>query len=189
MVFFSAIDTYLFKFGGKRENVFMSDIWVRKIDVSTNLSTFSWYPLLVFIHWRSSKTLWCPSNFIFGILKMTNSRRLSPSWQHGANVFVSPAMFSIDFLLPIFHLIYSPELIINCQFEQDILRNIMTDFYCSVWPIKVIKWWCLSNTHIIDHCSIFFAKIFFPQKFSDELKSHCWWYLIIICWMILSVRI
>ena len=156
VVFFSAIDTYLFKFGGKRENVFMSDIWVRKIDVSTNLSTFSWYPLLVFIHWRSSKTLWCPSNFIFGILKMTNI--------HGANVFVSPAMFSIDFLLPIFHLIYAPDIIINCQFEEDILTNVMTGFYCSVWSSKVIKWWYFSNTHIIDHYSYFLVKYFFLLK-------------------------
>ena len=77
---------------------------------------------------------------------------------------------SIDFLLPIFHLCYAPELIINCQFEQDILINVMTSFYCSVWSIKVIKWWWLSNTHIIDHYSSFLVKIFFPQKFSDKLK-------------------
>ena len=72
--------------------------------------------------------------------------------------------------LTIFLLIYAPELIINCQFEQDIIRNVMTGFYCSVWSIKVIKWWYLSNTHIIDHYSSFLEKRFFPQKFSDKLK-------------------
>ena len=31
-----------------------------------------------------------------------------------------------------FSLIYTPEKIINCQFEQNILRNLMTGFYCLV---------------------------------------------------------
>ena len=46
---FSAIDTYLFKFGGRRENVFMSDIWVRKIEVSTRrlVPALSFYALTI----------------------------------------------------------------------------------------------------------------------------------------------
>ena len=49
VVIFSAIDTYLFKFGGKRENVFMSDIWVRKIEVSTMrlVPALSFYALTI----------------------------------------------------------------------------------------------------------------------------------------------
>lgn len=63
--------------------------------------------------------------------------------------------------------LYPRKKIIKFQFEQNISRNIMTGFYCSLWSIKVIKWWYLSNTHIIDHYS---GKYFFPRKCSDELK-------------------
>ena len=65
---------------------------------------------------------------------------------------------------------YAPELIINFQFEQDIIRNVMTGFYCSVWSIKVIKWWYLSNTHIIDHYSSFLEKKIFSSKIFGQVK-------------------
>ena len=46
-------------------------------------------------------------------------------------------------------------------------RNIMTGFYCSLWSIKVIKWWYLSNTHIIDHYS---GKYFFSTEMFWRVK-------------------